>query len=100
MRYGKIATMIQKKNKSKKRKNLTMVVLRISRDGQLQNSRPCSTCIRYLQQTGRVRKVIYSVDASGLVSENLSLMVVNGYESVGTRLTKKKATSYNNGTDR
>lgn len=81
---GKIA--IKKNNNKKLKKNLTIIVLRISRDGQLQNSRPCTTCIRYLQQTGRIRKVLYSIDSRHLFAcENLSRMMVTGYESIGTR---------------
>lgn len=79
---GKI---VNKSNGKKRKKNqLTLIVLRIGRDGTLQNSRPCSSCIRLLRQTGNIRKIMYSLNSEGFMIENIFKMEER-YDSVGTR---------------
>lgn len=48
--------------------NLNALVVRLTHDGKLANSRPCEVCISILKASG-VKKVFYSVDSGDIMCE-------------------------------
>lgn len=58
--YGRHAEMeviqkLFKNNKIKRKRNITLIVIRIDREGNLRNSMPCTKCVDYMMQTNRRR---------------------------------------------
>jgi hypothetical protein len=58
--YGRHAEMdviqkLFKNNKIKRQRNITLIVIRIDKDGNLRNSMPCSKCIDYMLTSNQRR---------------------------------------------
>ena len=51
-------------------KNLKMVIVRVTNDGSLANSRPCAKCMHAIKQF-RVHTIAYSTGASTIVTESV-----------------------------
>ena len=49
-------------------KNIDIIVIRVSSNGMLKNSRPCNNCIDKLTKLG-IRKIYYSTDTGDIISE-------------------------------
>ena len=53
------------------RKKLEMFVIRVNQMGDLVNSKPCNTCIYYMQLYG-IKSVYYSNEEGAIVKEKLT----------------------------
>ena len=63
----------QPNNKNKQLRE-KLCVIRVNKDGELANSRPCVECLKMMKQVG-IRKVYYSVSADKIICENVRDMV-------------------------
>lgn len=59
--------------KNIKRKGTDIIVIRVDKNGELKNSRPCNHCIHSLRKLG-IRKVFYSNEHGYIVCEDLDNM--------------------------
>lgn len=87
MMVGKIANMTQKdmRNKRKRHKvkknGCDLLVIRIDKNGNLNNSKPCNDCIRMLKEFN-INRVYYSNSEGKIICEKVSHMTTN-YTSSG-----------------
>lgn len=51
-----------------------LLVVRLDREGQLRNSKPCSECLEFLRRFGHIDKIFYSTDDGRLAVEKLDEM--------------------------
>jgi deoxycytidylate deaminase len=58
----------------------TIVVLRLSRDGSIKNSRPCNQCLDTMVRY-RIKKILYSTDTGTFTSEKPESMEKNHVSS-------------------
>lgn len=58
----------------KKRKKLDLIVIRINKNGDLCNARPCYICLNMMKCAG-IHKVYYSISSTELICENIKDMV-------------------------
>lgn len=65
-----------------------MVVIRVSSDGRLLNSRPCSNCLQYMKAFG-VKWVYYSSETGDMVKERISTMTTY-HDSLSIKIYKEK----------
>jgi hypothetical protein len=65
-----------------------ILVIRVNKNGDLKNSRPCNKCIKTMKSI--VRKVFYSTDFGNIVSENLDDMKLIHVSSADRQLEKNK----------
>jgi hypothetical protein len=69
-------------------KNIDLLVVRLTKSGQLAESRPCFDCIEFIEKTGiNVKNVYYSTCDRVIVKENFKHMKNNPitYVSSGVR---------------
>ncbi len=73
-------------------KKVDLFVIRITKGGNLAESRPCFHCIDYLSRSKlKIQDVYYSTSDGTIVSETFSDMVLSGtkYVTSGYRKSKK-----------
>lgn len=58
------------KQKGKNRKRYAILVVRITKNGLLINSRPCNNCINYMRCAG-ITKIYYSSDDGKIICERV-----------------------------
>ena len=75
-------------NKIKRFKNIDILVLRISNDGKLRNSKPCKECIDILRQSG-CNKIYYSTDDNTINVEKIK-RISNNHICCYTKNIKNK----------
>jgi cytidine deaminase len=66
------------KYKKYKIRSVDILVIRISKNGNLGSSRPCSNCIKYMYEMGFIRNVYYSTSDGAILMENLHNMYLSG----------------------
>ncbi len=66
-----------------------ILVIRVNKNGDLKNSRPCNKCIKTMKSIG-IRKVFYSTDFGEIVCENLNDMELVHTSSADRQLRKTK----------
>lgn len=74
-------------NKQKKRKKYSIVVVRLTRAGQICNSRPCDSCITKLRELG-IDKIYYSCEGGILKFEKVKSMTY-GHLSSGKQYLRR-----------
>jgi hypothetical protein len=79
---GKIGTG-GKKNKNNGDK-YHILVIRIDRNGNLKNSKPCSDCIQFMKTFGGIRNIYYTDSDGILICEKLT-DIRSDHNSKGTR---------------
>ncbi len=65
------------------RKKLEIVVIRVNKNGELLNSKPCNTCLYYMKLYG-VKSVYYSDENGDMIKEKISQIEVE-HNSIGHR---------------
>ena len=86
-------------NVKKARSKIDLVVVRINNNNELKNSRPCSCCVRMMQDIG-IRRVYYSTGQDDeiiyeMVSEMVSTHVSYGYKIVNLVSDNNENDKYN-----
>jgi tRNA(Arg) A34 adenosine deaminase TadA len=71
-------------------KDLNLIVVRFSQDGELRSSRPCYHCLRTLLTSGiRIRYVYYSNDGE-IIKEKFNQMIDSELTSVSSGMRRKQ----------
>lgn len=93
--YGRHAEMevirkLYKNNKLKRKRNITLIVIRIDRDGNLKNSKPCKKCIDYMTRANsrRIHKIVnicYSDDQGNIEMTTLNKLRIAGVKHLSKR---------------
>lgn len=71
-------------NKNKNNDKYHVLVIRIDRNGNLKNSKPCSECIQFMKTFGGIRNVYYTDSNGDLICEKLTDMYTS-HNSKGMR---------------
>lgn len=85
---NKYKNKIRKYKKDKKKFNL--LVIRLSTQNKLLNSKPCSECCRVLKESGIINKIYYSNEHGYITTER-----INNFESEHKTLLQKKVSNNN-----
>ena len=72
-----------RKLKRRKVDNINIINFRISREGQIKNSKCCSLCAKVLERFG-IKEVIYSTDNGYFVKEKINKIVETALPSKGS----------------
>lgn len=77
----------------KKRRKINIFVIRINKNGDICNARPCNDCLNIMKCVG-IRKVFYSVSKDNIICENVKDMI-----SIHISSVKRQQIIYNSNTD-
>lgn len=80
-----------KPHKSKRKKKVSLMVIRVTRSGKLCNSKPCAKCIQYLatMKYYTVKDVYYSDETGQIVVVKLSKLLNDRNKHVSSRFRRK-----------
>ncbi len=65
------------------RKKIEIVVIRVNKNGELLNSKPCNSCLYYMKLYG-VKSVYYSDENGDIIKEKINQIEVE-HNSIGHR---------------
>lgn len=85
---NKYKNKIRKYKKDKKKFNL--LVIRLSTQNKLLNSKPCHECCRVLKESGIINKIYYSNENGHIITER-----INNFNSEHKTLLQKKVSNNN-----
>lgn len=79
-------------NKSKKRKTINLLVIRVNNGGKLRNSKPCTKCIEKLGRIPgyKVKNVYYSNSCGNIVMEKFNSLANSENQHISSRFRNNR----------